>query len=84
MQVTNNVRAVLPIPGTKRRRGFLWSVYAGAIMAEPPNPENKPPEPTCVACGHAMTFITTIADPLLKHVRLFECPRCQNTAFIKE
>jgi hypothetical protein len=31
-----------------------------------------------------MTFITTISDPLLKRVRLFNCPKCQNTAFIKE
>lgn len=49
---------------------------------ELPKRENNPP--LCVACGDQMTFITTISDPLLKHVRLFECPKCRKTALLKE
>jgi predicted RNA-binding Zn-ribbon protein involved in translation (DUF1610 family) len=55
-----------------------------SFQDEPPKRENKPPAPHCVACGDQMKFITTIADPLVKRVRLFECPNCRNTAFIKE
>ena len=53
-----------------------------SIKAELPRRENNPP--LCVACGDQMTFITTISDPLLKRVRLFECPKCRNTAILKE
>jgi hypothetical protein len=53
-------------------------------QADSPGRENKPPSPLCVACGNPMAFIVTIADPLVKRVRLFECPQCRNTAFIKE
>jgi hypothetical protein len=47
-------------------------------QADSPGRENKPPSPLCVACGNAMAFIVTIADPLVKRVRLFECPKCRN------
>jgi hypothetical protein len=53
-----------------------------SIQAEPPKRENNPP--LCVACRDQMTFIITISDPLLKRVRLFECPKCRNTAFLQE
>jgi hypothetical protein len=53
-----------------------------SIPDEPPKRGNPPP-PICVACGDPMAFITTIADPLVNRVRLFECTKCRNTAFIK-
>jgi hypothetical protein len=53
-------------------------------QGESPRGENKPPAQPCLACGDQMTLITTIVDPLLKRVRLYECPKCRNTAFLKE
>jgi hypothetical protein len=53
-------------------------------QAEAPRGENKAPGQPCLACRDQMTLITTIADPLLKRVRLYECPKCRNTAFLKE
>jgi hypothetical protein len=50
----------------------------------PPRSSGAIVPPQCVACRNPMTLITTIADPLLKRVRLFECTKCRNTAFIKE
>jgi len=50
--------------------------------ASSPTGENKPLSPSCVACAAPMKFITIIADPLLKRVRLFECTECRTTAFI--
>jgi hypothetical protein len=46
--------------------------------------EKDSPPPSCVACANPMKFITLIADPLLKRVRLFECAECRTTAFTRE
>ena len=52
---------------------------AGALKRE-----SQPPVQPCTACGNPMTLVTTIADPLVSRVRLFECAKCQKTALIKE
>jgi hypothetical protein len=72
--------------GTNRRLVHLPDLYGRQNMDEEagsPKRENKQPPP-CAACDTPMKLITTIADPLVKRVRLFECTDCRTTAFIKE
>jgi hypothetical protein len=62
-------------------------LYVGHEMDDKvgaPKRKKKRPSPPCAVCSNPMTFITTIADPLMNSVRLFECPKCRNTVCSKE
>jgi hypothetical protein len=50
----------------------------------PTSGKNNPLSPSYLARANPMKFITTMADPMFKRVRLFECAECRTTAFIKE
>jgi hypothetical protein len=53
-------------------------------QANSPKRENRPITQPCTACGYPMAFMTTIADPLMNRLHLFECPKCRNAALIME
>jgi hypothetical protein len=54
-------------------------------LDKPASDERGDDPPECVACRNRMTFVTAILDTRNSgRVRLFECAKCQNTAFIRE
>jgi hypothetical protein len=55
-----------------------------SIVAPGKDDEGTTKSPQCNRCGIMMVFVVAILDPKTSdRVWLFQCPQCQNTAFIR-